>query len=414
MEKSTLKEWLDRAVEKIYPSREEFEKALKKEKLKIYIGMDATAPRLHLGHSTNFLILKKLQELGHKIIILVGDFTGMIGDPTDKLATRKPLTKREVLENSKTYMQQVKKILSFSGKNPAVMKFNSKWQEKMTFGNIVNLAANLSIQQLLERDMFQERLKNNKTISLHEFLYPLVQGYDSVAMDVDAEMGGTDQTFNMLCGRILMRKLKNKEKFVITTKLLENPKTHQKLMSKSEGDYIALDDPAKEMFGKIMALPDEAILSCFTFCTDSSNSEINKIKKELAETDNPKNLKIRLAKEIVKLYHSEEEANNAEADFNRVFVNQETPFDIPEYKVKKSVCESLAALLVDVKFAPSKSEARRLISQGAVKIDNAKIIEDKENLCLHDNMIIKVGKRRFIKIKFETRSTKSETISKSK
>ena len=353
-----LKRWVD----KIYPSEKEFLKALKTQKLTIYHGVDPTAPGLHLGHSTNYLLLKKFQNLGHKIIILIGDFTAQIGDPTGKLSERKALTKKQVLKNAETYKSQISKILDFKSKiNPVQIKFNSKWYEKIKFADLMKLMANFTHGKMIKRNMFQQRLKKGQEINFIEFIYPMLQGYDSVAMNVDVEVGGTDQTFNMMAGRDLLKKYKKKEKFVITTKLLENPKTGKKLMSKSEGNYIALNDSPKDMFGKVMALPDEAIMHCFELCTEVSLIEVKKIK-------NPKDAKARLAKEIITIYHSKKEAESAEKEFNKIFKEKKLPTEIPEIRIKEKKINILD-LLVKTKLASSKSEAKRLILQKGVKID---------------------------------------------
>jgi len=383
-----IEKWLDRWGDKIYPSKDKLLKELKSsKKLTIYHGVDPTAPDLHLGHSTNYLLLKKFQELGHKVIILIGSFTAQIGDPTGKDITRRRLTKKQVLDNAKTYKKQISKILDFTSKNnPVQIKFNDKWYEKMKIVDFMNLMSYFTYGQMIKRNMFQERLRKGQEINFIEFIYPMLQGYDSVAMDVDAEIGGTDQMFNMMRGRDLMQEYKNKEKFVITTKLLENPKTGKKLMSKSEGGYVALSDSPKEMFGKIMALPDEAINPCLDLCT-----ELEKVK-----ANNPKQLKERLAKEIVTMYHSKKEAEKAEKEFNKVFKDKEIPSDISTIKIKEKELNILN-LLVKTKLVSSKAEARRLVEQKGVKID--KKIEDdwKKNIKIKNNLIIQVGKRRFIK-----------------
>jgi len=399
MKKASINEWLERGVENIYPSSNYFSKILKsKKKISIYLGIDATGSQLHLGHSTNFFILRKLQDLGHKIIILVGDFTAMIGDPTDKMATRQPLTRKEVLKNCQTYQEQAEKILQFSGKNPVKIAFNSKWLSKLVFSDLVEIASHLTVQQLLSRDMFQKRLQEKKQIALHEFLYPLMQGYDSVAMEIDAEMGGNDQTFNMLVGRDLTKRILNKEKIVIATRLLENPKTGKKMMSKSEGDFIALNDSPQEMFGKVMSLPDENILPCFNLCTDLPTDEIRKIENDLKKGANPRDIKIKLANEIVAIYHSIEYAKNAEAEFNRIFKDKEIPFDIPVFKIKSGKCVGIIELLKITDLCESKGEARRILLQGGVRIDKSKITDVNGKICVHNGMIIQAGKRRFVKI----------------
>ena len=392
-------EFLLRWTDKIYPSKEEFLKVLNTKKLVIYHGVDPTAPDLHLGHSTNYLLLKNLQKLGHKIILLIGDFTAEIGDPTGKLSDRKPLTKKEVTENYKSYKEQTGKILDFkSKKNPVQIKFNSKWLEKLNLKDVIKLAANFTHGKIIKRNMFQERLKKGKEIFLPEFLYPLLQGYDSVVMDVDVEVGGTDQTFNMLIGRDLMRKYKNKEKFVITTPLLENSKTGKKLMSKSEGNYIALNDKPNEMFGKVMALPDETIMSCFKLCTEVSTPEIKTMEKNLkSKKELIRDIKARLAKEIVGMYYNKKTALIAEKEFEKIFKQKELPTKIPGCKIKEKTI-SILDLLVKAGLACSKSEAKRLIIQKGVKI-NSKIESDwKKEIETEKGMIIQVGKRKFVKL----------------
>ncbi len=388
----SIEEALQRWAGEIYPSKQEFLKALKEKKLVIYHGVDPTAPDLHLGHSTNYLLLKKFQETGHKVILLIGDFTAMIGDPTGKSSTRKALRLKEVKQNYKTYKKQAGKILDFKTlKNPVSVKFNSKWLSKMNMNDVAKLFASFTHGKMIKRNMFQERIKSGEEIYLHEFLYPILQGYDSVAMNVDAEVGGTDQTFNMLVGRELLKKYKNKEKFVITTPLLENPKTGKKLMSKSEGGYIGLNDSPTEMFGKIMALPDEAISPCFKYCTEVSMQEVEN------NATNPRNLKIKLAKEIVRMYHSEKQAQDAEKEFENVFKNNQAPENILEVSLSEEKI-SILDLLVKLKIAESKAEARRLVSQKAVKIDKQLHDNWQETIEIKKGMIVQAGKRRFAKI----------------
>ena len=262
-----VKEVLSRGVGKIYPSYEALEKLLLSgKKIKLYCGYDPSSSSLHLGHAISLRKLGQFQKLGHEVIMLIGDFTGMIGDPTDKLATRKKLTRQEVLKNAKNYKKIASKFISFTGINAAKLKYNSQWLDKLTFKDLVEITSNFTVQQMIERDMFQERFKNNKPIYFHEFLYPMAQGYDSVAMDIDLEVGGNDQTFNMLVGRTLMKCLKGKEKFVLTMKLLID--STGKKMSKSEGNMVALDEKPIEMFGKIMSWPDEIMLAGFELLTD--------------------------------------------------------------------------------------------------------------------------------------------------
>lgn len=394
-----IDEVLSRGVEKIFPSKEALDKALRSgKKLTFYHGVDPTGPHLHLGHSTNFLLMSRLQKLGHRVIFLIGSFTARIGDPSDKDATRKPLSTKEIEENFKTYKKQIGKIVSFKKPNPVLVRFNSEWLNKLTAEEIFRLAANFTIQQIIERDLFQKRIKNKNPIALHEFLYPLMQGYDSVAMEVDGEIGGSDQTFNMLLGRSLVRKYLGKEKFVITTPLLVNPKTGKKLMSKSEGNYVALDDPANDMYGKIMALPDEAIIPCFELCTQVSLQLINQRKKALQLSEAKLiDLKKLLAFEIVKIYYGEKSAKIAQAEFEKVFQKRETPGKIPTFQADKKAYP-IVNFLVDCKLASSKSEAKRLIAQRAVDLDGKTIDDLQTKIIVKNGSVIRVGKRRFLKI----------------
>lgn len=392
-----LKQLMPRLIDSVYPNADSFEKELHgSRKLRIYIGIDPTAPDLHLGHSTNFLLLKKIQELGHKIILLVGDFTATIGDPSGQTGNRKHLTKEQVSANMKTYKNQVAKIIDFEGGNPAEFKFNSEWLDRLTSREIIKLASNLTIQQLIERDMFQKRISEGNPISVHEFLYPLYQGYDSVALHTDIEVGGTDQTFNMLVGRELVKRYLGKEKFVITTRLLVNPKTNRKLMSKSEGSYISLQDKPDNMYGKVMSLPDEVIFECFNLCTLLSDLEIKKIR-------NLKNMdaKKRLAFELVTLYHSEKEAKDSQEEFERVFQKggqlktKKTGFEMGG---RKTIERKAIDCIMDLEMAPSRSKARRLIEQGAVKINGDKVTDSNELIKLEVGTIAQIGKLKAVEI----------------
>ena len=291
--KEEINNLLSRGVENIFPNREFLEAKLnKKEKLTIYLGIDPTGKNLHLGHIIPLRKLSEFQKLGHQIILLIGDFTARIGDPTDKTATRKKLTTEQVAENLKEYKKQVSKFISFSGENKALLKFNSKWLAKRTFEEIIELTSLITVDQMLKRDMFVRRMEENKPIYIHEFLYPVMQGYDSVAMDVDGEVGGNDQTFNMLVGRDFMKKIKNKEKFVIATKLLTDPEG--KKMGKTEDNMVSLDQGPDDIFGKIMSWNDNLIMPGFELCTDINTEEVLRI-------NNPKEQKILLAKEIVSI-----------------------------------------------------------------------------------------------------------------
>jgi tyrosyl-tRNA synthetase len=393
-----IEEILNRSVQNILPSKDFFRKELLSgRKLKIYVGADATGTKLHIGHATNFMIIERLRQLGHEVIILFGDFTAMIGDPSGKDSARKALTKNDVSQNLKNWKSQVSKVVKIGGvDNGAKIVTNSTWLSKMSFADVVKLASNFTVQQMLERDMFQKRLEEKKPIFLQEFLYPLMQGYDSVALDVDVEVGGNDQTFNMLVGRTLQKNTRNKEKFVISTTLLINPKTGKKLMNKSEGFIIGLDDEYHDMFGKCMALPDEAIISVFTDCTYVSMEEISEIKKQLENGANPRDAKLRLGKEIVKIYYNQEKADSAEKDFIETFKKGGLPENMEEIKTENG--KSLMELLVEKKIVSSKTDFRRLISENAVSnaVNSEKITD--VNFKIHNEITLKIGKKRFVKI----------------
>jgi len=389
-----IEELLTRGVSGIYPSRERLEEELKSgRKLRIYIGFDPTG-KLHIGHMVVFKKLRQFQDLGHEVIVLIGDFTAQIGDPTDKSATRKKLTKEQVEENSKNYKELIGKIIDTEH---ADMKFlhNEQWSNKLKPVDMLELASNFTVQQLIERDMFQERLKSGKEIYLHEFFYPVFQAYDSVTMDVDLELGGNDQTFNMLAGRALMKKLKNKEKFVLSTKLLTDPAG--KKMGKSEGNVINLDDDAQTIFGKIMAYPDELIIIGFELLTNKSMDEIKLLESQLGREVNPRDAKADLAYEIVRQLYSDSEAKEAKENFKNVFSKREMPEKIEE---KEASAKSIVDLLVEVGFAGSRSEARRLVEQNAVKIDDSLASLEKV-FNSGDAFILRVGKLKFLKVKIK-------------
>jgi len=384
-----LEELLTRSVDTIYPSKEGLKKEIQSgRQLTIYMGIDPTADYIHLGHSTNYLILQRFHKLGHKIIALVGDFTASIGDPTDKEAERVRLTREQIEKNLKTFKGQIGKILDFNNKeNPIEFRFNSEWLKKLNFEDVINLTSNFTVQQMIERDMFEKRLENKKPLYIHEFFYPMMQGYDSVELEPDVEVGGTDQTFNMLAGRSLLKSYKNKNKFVITTTLLENPKTGEKLMSKSLGTGVSLNSGSNEMYGGVMALPDEGVVQCFIDCTNIPLDEVKTLEGDIK--NNPLEIKKRLAYEITKLYHGEEEAQKAEKYFVSVFSKKEIP-ENPDIKLKATKGEELTEILVRGGFISSKSEYRRKRDEGAVFVDGVKIISD---LSIEKDSIIKIGKR---------------------
>ncbi len=382
----TNENWLKRGIEKIYPSVEDLNNFLASgQKLKIYFGLDPTGSTLHIGHGTILLKLKELQQSGHDVIVLIGDFTARIGDPTGRLATRVKLSPEEIKINYKNYKNQIGKILDLDNTK---FEFNSSWLNKLNFGDIVEIASDFTTAQMLERDMFEERIKKGEPIFIHEFLYPLMQGYDSVAMGVNAEIGASDQTFNMLFGRTMLKK-RGQEKFVITTKLLVD--SSGKKMGKSEGNMVTLEDTPEDMYGKIMSWSDNLMPLAFEICTNISMDEV----KEILNT-NPRDAKMRLAKEIVSIFISKQDAEQAENDFVKKFQQKDIPEVIDEISVTSG--SLLRDVLVDKKIVDSKSEFRRLIESGAVTIlPNKEKVLDVENI-ITETTIFKIGKKTFIKL----------------
>lgn len=392
MREDKITELLSRGVDKIYPSRQKLEEVLRSgKKLRLYQGFDPTGDKLHIGHMVGFRKHRQWQDLGHEVIFLIGDGTGEAGDPTGKKKTReKFFTGEELRANAKDYLTQASKIVRFDGPNPIKVLYNGDWLDKLTKTDILNIAQHFSVQQLIERDMFQERLKNKETINLREFLYPLLQAYDSVAMDVDLELGGSDQTFNMLAGRMLMKAMKDKEKFVMTTPLLSDSKGVK--IGKSEGNVIGLTDAPNDLFGKIMSLGDDAIIPMFTLLTDVSEEEIKSFNlKKDAMT-----LKKRVAGIIVAQLHDEIRAREAEKNFINTFSKKEIPGKMEEIKCK--VGEVLSEVLVKNKTLSSKGEWRRLILGNAVHdlVKNESISD--QNLKVTQNLTLKMGKKKFIQI----------------
>ncbi len=385
-------EILNRGTENVYPDKESLRKVLLSgKKIKLYCGFDPNAPTLHLGHGIAIRRLAKFQELGHHVIFLFGDFTGQIGDP-DKLSVRQQITHEQVLENLKGWKKQIKNLIDI---DKIEFKFNSKWLGKLNFADIINIAQNFTVQQMIARDMFQERLKEERPIYLHEFFYPLMQAYDSVEMDVDLELGGNDQTFNMLAGRTLMKAMKGKDKFVLTTKLLSDPSG--KKMGKSEGNMITLSDEPKDIYGKVMSWSDEMILPALEILTDTPQEEIAQIEKEIKAGQNPKKFKMLLAYRVVEIYCGKDKAISAEESFKQIFEEGLNPENIPSFKIKE---RNIVEILVATKLAESKSQARRLIKEGGVKVDQ-KVVKD-ENFEISeidkDGVVIQKGKRFFAKI----------------
>ncbi len=393
-----IDELLARSVVEILPSRELLKKELMSgRQLRMYIGADPTGTALHLGHATNYMILEKFRQLGHHIILLIGDFTARIGDPTDKSAARVQLTREQVIENTKTWIKQLSPIISFDDPtNPVEVVYNHDWLAKLTFEQIIDISSNFTVQRMLERDMFEKRLAEEKPIYLHEFFYPLMQGYDSVVLDVDVEMCGNDQKFNALAGRTLLQRYKHKEKFVFITTLLQNPVTGEKMMSKSLGTGVFLNESPESMYGQIMSQADANILQIFVDCTTLSLADIAEIKKQLADpATNPRDLKARLAFEIVKLYRGVEAATAAAASFEKTFSKGGVPDEIQEVSLGQN--ETLAEVLIKAGVVDSKTEWRRLIDNGAVKnVDDTKITDP--NFVPENGMVLKIGKRRFVKV----------------
>ncbi len=373
-----------------------------KKPLKVKLGLDPSAPDIHLGHTVVLQKLHQFQELGHIVQLVIGDFTGQIGDPTGKSETRKQLTWDEVKENALTYVTQLTKIL-----DPEKMEisYNSTWLAPLTFSDVVKLAANVTVARMLERDDFAKRYKNGLPISIHEFFYPLMQGYDSVALKSDIEMGGTDQKFNLLMGRTLQKEYGIEPQVTIMMPLLEGLDGVQK-MSKSLGNYIGINEAPEQIYGKAMSIPDELMVKYYELVTDISLEELNEIKEGLKNNSlHPRDLKMRLAYTLVKMYHGSEAAEKAEHHFKTVFQAKEIPDDLPMIKILKSDLADgalpLNKLLVLLKLVTSSSEARRTIEQGGVKINQEKVTDPFHHVIVEDGMIIQVGKRKFAKINLE-------------
>ena len=373
------------------------EKSIKENKpLVVKLGLDPTAPDIHLGHTVPLRKLRLFQEFGHQVVIVIGGFTARIGDPTGKSVTRPPLTKEEVLKNAETYKTQIFKVLD---PEKTIVRDNSEWLESMNFADVLRLASSYTVARMMERDDFSKRFKEGRPIGVHEFMYPLMQGHDSVALHADVEFGGTDQTFNLLMGRHLQELEGQEPQVVITMPLLEGLDGIQK-MSKSLGNYIGIDEEPKEMYGKAMSIPDELMMRYFMLVTDMPIEEQEDMEKRLESGElHPRDAKMQLARTIVRLYHGEEAALEAEEEFKRVFQQRALPTDIPEYAMDAPTEPIFVPqFCTDAGLTASNGEARRSIKAGAFKVNGEKYTE--ENLKLEDGMIIQVGKRKFVKIKF--------------
>jgi tyrosyl-tRNA synthetase len=393
-DKEIVKRILEKGVEQILPSKKALRELLESGKrIKIYQGFDPTADTLHIGHTVGMRKLEDFRKLGHHVIFLVGDFTARIGDPSDKSSTRQMLSKEEVENNMQLYKDQASRIIDIDNKeNPVEVLYNSEWLEKLNFGDIIHLASKFTVQQMIKREMFQKRLESNKPIYVSEFMYPIMQGYDCVVMDVDVEVGGNDQLFNMLAGRDLIMSELNKEKIVLAGKLLETSDGSK--MGKSEGNMIKMNNTPEEIFGKVMAFTDEMIVGGFEILTNSSIQEVEEYKQRLESGENPMILKKELAHMITSEITSKEEANKAQEYFESVFQNKEKEVDIPIKTIKKGELQ-LNELLVEIGFAKSKSEAKRLVEQGAVKINDEKVTLFNKPIAITNSqpLMIRVGRK---------------------
>lgn len=386
---------LTRGVDTIYPTREELEKVLRSgKKLILYQGFDPTGSQLHIGHAVGFRKLRQWQDLGHHVIFLVGDGTGLAGDPSGKMKARgKFMSRQELRDNAKAYLMQASKIVRFDGDNPVEIRYNGDWLTQLKLEDILEIAQNFTVQQMIERDMYQVRMKAGDPINLREFLYPLLQGYDSVAMKVDLELGGSDQTFNMLAGRTLVKNMLNKEKFVMTVPLLADSKGVK--IGKTEGNVIGLTDEPSDFYGKIMSLGDDAIIPCFTLLTDIADTEITAMQEQMTSGENPMKFKKQLAFALTKQFNSEKDAANAQKQFETRF--QKGDLDnaelVPLSLRAFSPNPTLSEMVLASGFAASKSEAKRLIEQKAVMFNNELLTDYHHVVSPKKGDILKVGRK---------------------
>jgi tyrosyl-tRNA synthetase len=391
-------QWIKRGAVDIVPEEDlirKLERSYKEQKpLKIKLGCDPSRPDLHIGHAVVLRKLRQFQVLGHDAILVIGDFTGMIGDPSGRNKTRPPLTLEETRINGKTYFDQASKILD---REKTRIVYNSEWLDRMNFKEVIQLASKYTVARMLERDDFEKRYRANEPISVHEFMYPLAQAMDSVALFSDVELGGTDQKFNLLVGRDIQREYNQEPQVILTMPVLEGTDGVQK-MSKSLNNYIGLNDPPREMFGRIMSIPDNMIYKYFELATDVINEELKIIEGQLKDPAfNPSLLKRRLARDIIAMYHPAGEAIAAEEEFDRVFKNKLIPDDIAEF-IADTAQYPVIKLLTETRMVESGNEARRQIQQGAVSINGEKISDEKLVISVDGELIIKVGKRKFLKV----------------
>ncbi|MBP1746393.1 MAG: tyrS [Deltaproteobacteria bacterium] len=380
--------------------RSKLTRSIKENKpMRVKLGLDPTAPDLHLGHTVVLQKLKQFQELGHVVIFLIGDFTGMIGDPTGRIETRPALTKEELLVNAETYKKQVFKILD---PETTEVRFNSEWFEAMNAADMIRLCAQYTMARMMEREDFRNRYQNNLPISIHEFLYPLVQGYDSVALQADVELGGHDQIFNLFVGRVIQRAYGHESQVLVTVPLLEGTDGINK-MSKSYGNYVGIDEPPDVMFGKLMSISDELMLKYYELLSDISIEQLNSLKEGIKNgTVHPRDAKVNFAKEMITRFHSKEAAEAAHENFNKMFRDKEVPEDIDMVTMKKSEIGTwLPKLLAAIGIVTSTSEGKRMIQQGGVHINGVKATSDEIAIEGVRELVIKVGKRKFKKVVFE-------------
>lgn len=389
-----------RGASEIIPEEDlvrKIEKSIKTNKpLRVKLGCDPSRPDLHLGHSVVLRKLRQFQDLGHQAILIIGDFTGMIGDPSGRSKTRPALNLEETRRNGQSYYEQATTILS---REHIRMEYNSEWLGKMGFAEVIALAGKYTVARMLERDEFTQRFKAGEPISIHEFLYPLAQAMDSVAIESDIELGGTDQKFNLLVGRDIQREYGLEPQVILTMPLLVGTDGSEK-MSKSYDNYIGIHEPPKEIYGKTLRIPDELILTYFELASDIPNKELQKIRESLADpSTNPRDVKRRLARTLVRMYHSEDDARKAEEEFDRIFIEKDVPADIEIFSLGKDAGDrSIVGLLVLTKLASSRGEARRLIEQGGVSIEGERVQDMNSPLPDVKEFVLKVGKRRFLKI----------------
>jgi tyrosyl-tRNA synthetase len=369
-----------------------------KKPLRIKQGFDPTAPDIHLGHTVGLRKLKQFQDLGHKIVLIIGDYTGMVGDPSERSSTRPQLTREKVMENAETYQRQFFKVID---KSKTEVHFNGEWFSKMSFQEVIHLASRFTLARMLERDDFSKRYSQQIPISLHELFYPLMQAYDSVAIQADIEIGATEQKFNLLAGRQIQEEFSQEPQVILTVPVLVGTDGVQR-MSKSTGNYIGIDEPPSEIFGKIMSIPDDLIYTYFELLTDLSLKELKKIKKDLDEEKvNPMALKKRLGIEIVNLYHSKEDGLKAQEEFERVFSKKELPEEVPVFKLTHDQPKIwIIKLLTLTKLCASSGQARRLIRQGGVYLNDKRVEDEELEITAIGEHLLKVGKRKFLKVIF--------------